>query len=184
MLQKAFVPYGGYYSSPFSRWQGTLANENAITLGATTAKRWLEEKRWDPKIFDYVFLGITVHQPHGFYGGPWAAALMGATRNGSSAIFQTGAPAVSRYSPAVMERLNAALAGVEQIVAVFARDLGGDGLQSRHEEHHIDTTQILLLGIVREGAAFDEHGAGPPFLNEIAEGPGVERVIILGRATG
>ena len=34
MLTKAFVPYKGYYSSPFSRWQGTLANENAIALGA------------------------------------------------------------------------------------------------------------------------------------------------------
>jgi len=80
MLTKVFIPYGGYYSSPFSRWQGTMANENAITLGATTAKRWLAKKEWDPKIFDYVFLGITVHQPHGFYGGPWAAALTGAER--------------------------------------------------------------------------------------------------------
>ena len=80
MLQKAYIPYGGYYSSPFSRWQGTMANENAITLGATTAKRWLAKKEWDPKIFDYLFLGITVHQPHGFYGGPWAAALTGAER--------------------------------------------------------------------------------------------------------
>ena len=56
MLQKAYIPYGGYYSSPFSRWQGTMANENAITLGATTAKRWLAKKEWDPKIFDYFFL--------------------------------------------------------------------------------------------------------------------------------
>ncbi|MGD8880806.1 MAG: thiolase family protein [Desulfobacterales bacterium] len=80
MLEKAYIPYGGYYSSPFSRWQGTLANENSITLGAATARRWLEHKRWDPKIFDYFFLGITVHQRHGFYGGPWAAALTGAER--------------------------------------------------------------------------------------------------------
>jgi len=78
MLTKAFIPYGGYFSSPFSRWQGTLANENAITLGAATGKRWLEQKRWDPKIFDYTYLGITVHQAQGFYGGPWSAALLGA----------------------------------------------------------------------------------------------------------
>ncbi|UCF91572.1 MAG: thiolase family protein [Desulfobacterales bacterium] len=77
MLTKAFIPYGGYYSSPFARWQGSLANENSITLGATTAKRWLTHKNWDPTIFDYLILGITVHQPHGFYGSPWAAALMG-----------------------------------------------------------------------------------------------------------
>ena len=77
MLQKAFIPYGGYYSSPFSRWQGTMANENSITLGAATAKRWIGQKNWDPKVFDYFFLGISVHQPHAFYGGPWSAALIG-----------------------------------------------------------------------------------------------------------
>jgi len=80
MLNNVYIPYGGYFSSPFSRWQGSLANENSITLGAATGKRWLETKKWDPKVFDYFFLGITVHQLHGFYGGPWAAALMGADR--------------------------------------------------------------------------------------------------------
>ena len=79
MLTKAYIPYRGYYSSPFARWQGSLANENSIQLAAETAKRWLTEKNWDPKIYDYLYLGITVHQHHGFYGGPWAAAMMGAT---------------------------------------------------------------------------------------------------------
>jgi acetyl-CoA acetyltransferase len=79
MLSKAFIPYKGYFSSPFSRWQGSMANENSIVLAAETSKRWLAEKNWDPKIFDYLFLGLTVHQHRGFYGGPWAAALMGAT---------------------------------------------------------------------------------------------------------
>ncbi len=79
MLSKAYIPYKGYFSSPFARWQGTLANENAISLAAETSKRWLAEKNWDPKMFDYLILGITIHQPHGFYGGPWASALMGAT---------------------------------------------------------------------------------------------------------
>ena len=78
MLTKAYIPYKGYYSSPFARWQGSLANENSIVLAAETAKRWLAEKNLDPKIYDYLYLGITVHQHHGFYGGPWAAAMMGA----------------------------------------------------------------------------------------------------------
>ncbi len=79
MLSKAFIPYGGYYSTPFARWQGSLANANAITLGAATAKRWLEHKSWDPKVVDYLILGITIGQPKVFYGGPWASALIGAT---------------------------------------------------------------------------------------------------------
>ena len=79
MLSKAFIPYGGYYSTPFARWQGTLANENSIALGAETSTRWLAQKNWDPKIFDYLILGITIGQPKLFYGGPWASALIGAT---------------------------------------------------------------------------------------------------------
>ena len=49
MLTKAFIPYGGYYSTPFARWQGTLANENAITLGAETSKRWLGTRNGTPR---------------------------------------------------------------------------------------------------------------------------------------
>jgi acetyl-CoA acetyltransferase len=78
MLTKAYIPYKGYYSTPFCRWQGQMANENALTLGAETSKKWLAEKGWDPKIFDYLFLGMTIGQPQWFFGSTWAAALMGA----------------------------------------------------------------------------------------------------------
>ena len=78
MLTKAYIPYGGYYSSPFARWQGSFANDNAIVLGAETAKRWLAEKKWDPGMLDYLYLGTTVGQHYLFYGSTWAAHLMGA----------------------------------------------------------------------------------------------------------
>jgi len=78
MLTKAFIPYRGYYSTPFAKWQGTLANENAIVLGAATSKRFFESKGWDPKTIEYVLVGSTVYQKQWFYSGPWAAALMGA----------------------------------------------------------------------------------------------------------
>jgi acetyl-CoA acetyltransferase len=78
MLTKAYIPYKGYYSTPFCRWQGSMANENALVLAAETSKRWLAEKKWDPAMFDYMFLGMTIGQNHWFYGATWAAALMGA----------------------------------------------------------------------------------------------------------
>ncbi len=78
MLTKAFIPYGGYYSTPFARWQGSLANENAIVLGSNTSKRWFESRGWDPAMLDYLFLGITIGQHHVFYGSTWAAHMMGA----------------------------------------------------------------------------------------------------------
>ena len=45
MLTKAFIPYRGYYSTPFVKWQGTLANENAIALGARTAAELGDDAR-------------------------------------------------------------------------------------------------------------------------------------------
>jgi acetyl-CoA acetyltransferase family protein len=78
MLTQAFIPYKGYYSSPFARWQGSFANQHAIELGAATARAWLASRKIGPENFDYLILGATVGQPHIFYGGPWAAALLGA----------------------------------------------------------------------------------------------------------
>ncbi len=78
MYSKAFIPYGGYYSTPFARWQGVLQNEHSVELAAATAKRWFASKGIDPKIFEYLVLGKTIGQLHTFYAAPWAAALMGA----------------------------------------------------------------------------------------------------------
>lgn len=76
MLTKAFIPYKGYYSSPFCRWQGTMANENAIVLGATTARKWLLANDFDPKVFDYMYYGVTIAQHHLFYSHAWAAGML------------------------------------------------------------------------------------------------------------
>jgi acetyl-CoA C-acetyltransferase len=78
MFTKAYIPYKGYYSSPFSKWQGSFANEHSIVLGSKTAKTWLASRDISPDIFDYLILGVTVGQPHIFYGGPWTSALIGA----------------------------------------------------------------------------------------------------------
>ncbi len=76
-FSKPYIPYGGYYSSPFCRWQGSMQNENAIELGAKTARRWfLEKKKIDPAVIDYLYFGITIHQLHIFYGHNWAAAML------------------------------------------------------------------------------------------------------------
>jgi acetyl-CoA acetyltransferase len=78
MFEKAYIPYGGYYSSPFCKWQASFASQNSIVLGAETAKRWLEHKGWSPSMFDYTFFGITVAQHRWFFGGSWANAIIGA----------------------------------------------------------------------------------------------------------
>ena len=76
MLTKAFIPYNGYYSSPFSRWQGSMANENPISLGAKTARNWFLSRNLDPTVIDFMYYGITIAQLHMFYSHTWAAAML------------------------------------------------------------------------------------------------------------
>ena len=76
MLTKAYIPYSGYFSSPFSRWQMSLANENAIILAANTAKNWFNEKNLDPTELDYLYYGNTIAQHYMFYSHVWSAAML------------------------------------------------------------------------------------------------------------
>jgi acetyl-CoA acetyltransferase len=75
-FKNAYVPYKGYYSTPFCRWQGSMQNENAIELGANTARRWFDTKKYDPTIIDYLYFGITIPQHHVFYGHTWSGAIL------------------------------------------------------------------------------------------------------------
>lgn len=76
-FKNAFIPYNGYYSSPFCRWQGSMQNENAVELGGKTARNWfLQKKKIDPTIIDYVYFGITIPQHHVFYGHTWGTATL------------------------------------------------------------------------------------------------------------
>jgi len=74
---KAYIPYGGYYSTPFCRWQGSMQNDNAVSLGAATARRWfLEKRKIDPTVIDYLYFGATVAQNHWFCAHNWAGAIL------------------------------------------------------------------------------------------------------------
>ncbi len=78
MFENAYMPYQGYYSTPFSKWQMTLANEHSLVLAADTVKRWLDGKGIEPGFLDYLYLGYTIHQRQAFYGAPWVAGMIGA----------------------------------------------------------------------------------------------------------
>jgi len=77
MYSKSFVPYKGYWSSPFSRWQMSFQNAHAIELGAATARKFLELRGYKATIFDGCVLGMTVGQYKWFHGTPWFCALVG-----------------------------------------------------------------------------------------------------------
>jgi acetyl-CoA acetyltransferase len=77
-FQNVFVPYGGYWSTPFVKWQGSFAGLHPLTFAAEVAQRALAERQIPPTAFEALYLGTTVPSPHAFYGAPWVAALIGA----------------------------------------------------------------------------------------------------------
>jgi acetyl-CoA acyltransferase len=66
MNYKAEIPYGAYWSTPFARWQGSFSSLHSIEFAAYVARRELERRRIDPRVFDYGVLGFSVPQKQSF----------------------------------------------------------------------------------------------------------------------
>lgn len=77
MFKNVFVPYKGYWSSPFSKWQGSFQNENAVDLAAATARKFFELRGYKPDDFDGIVFGSTIPQREWFYDAPNFATQMG-----------------------------------------------------------------------------------------------------------
>jgi len=116
-FKNTYIPYGGYWSTPFCIWQGSFQNLHAIRFAAETGKRFLEENKISPKDFDEVVLGITVPQPSAFYGTPWLAGMIGADHITGPMIGQacaTGAKCVEFAALSVENGLH------KNVLAVYA----------------------------------------------------------------
>jgi acetyl-CoA acetyltransferase len=77
MFKNVYVPYKGYWSSPFCRWQEALQNQHSVEFAAATAKRFFELRGITPDIFDGIVYGSTIPQKMWFYDAPWFATMMG-----------------------------------------------------------------------------------------------------------
>ena len=79
-MMEIAIPYGGYWSSPFAKWQGKLAHLHSLRFAAHVAKHSLERRGIEPAVFDFGVLGMTVPQKQSFYGLPWLMGEIGADR--------------------------------------------------------------------------------------------------------
>jgi acetyl-CoA acetyltransferase len=77
-LERAYLPAGGYWSSPFCKWQGKLASLHPLCFAADVTQRALAARGVAASELDGLVLGWTIPCRTVFYGGPWLAGLIGA----------------------------------------------------------------------------------------------------------
>jgi acetyl-CoA acetyltransferase len=78
-FSRACIPLGYAWSSPFSRWQGALADLNSVDLAVQVTGRALAERDLPAEAISQLILGWTVPQKEIFYGVTTVAARLGAT---------------------------------------------------------------------------------------------------------
>jgi len=103
-FERAYIPVGSPWFSPFARWQGALAEISSLDLAVDVGGRALNERSIDPSAFGSIVLGMTIPQPFSFYGAPTVAARLGAPGIGGPAIAQacaTSAACVAAAAAAV-----------------------------------------------------------------------------------
>jgi acetyl-CoA C-acetyltransferase len=89
------IPAGMAWSSPFVKWQGSLAEVSSIDLAADVTARALAGRQLDPGQVDGLVLGWTIPQQDIFYGAPTLAARLGAGAVSGPMISQACATSVA-----------------------------------------------------------------------------------------
>ncbi len=100
---QAYIPYGGYFATPFARWGGELAHLHAIEFAAHVTRAALAERSLSPEIFDYAAYGLTVPQKSSFYGVPWFAGMIGSDTLTGPTINQACATGARLFAAAAGE---------------------------------------------------------------------------------
>jgi acetyl-CoA acetyltransferase len=77
-FENAYLPAGGYWSSPFAKWQGSLAGLHLVKFAADVTSKALQAREIDAGELDSLVFGWTIPAKRIFYGGPWLAGLIGA----------------------------------------------------------------------------------------------------------
>lgn len=125
MTYQAEIPYGAYWSTPFARWQGSLAHLHSMELAAHVAKSEIAKRKIDVKDIDYAVLGLTVVQYKSFYGLPWITSAIGATHVGGPMISQVCATSARCLADA----LQAVDTGTASLALVVTADRTSNGPQ-------------------------------------------------------
>ena len=102
-FQHAALPLPLLWSSPFVRWQGSLADVPSLDLAAAVTGDALTARQFDRSAIGRIVLGMTIPQAHSFYGAPWLAARLGLADVSGPLVAQACATSVACLVAAAAE---------------------------------------------------------------------------------
>ncbi len=76
-FEHATLPLNLLWSSPFVRWQGSLADVASLDLATGVTADALAQRDVDTGAIDRLVVGMTIPQAHSFYAAPWLASRLG-----------------------------------------------------------------------------------------------------------
>jgi acetyl-CoA acetyltransferase len=94
-FDNAFIPGALLWSSPFVRWQGSIADVSSLELAVQVTRDALQARAFDAKEVAQLVYGTTVPQIGSFFAGPLVAARMGLAGVGGPTISQACATSVA-----------------------------------------------------------------------------------------
>ncbi|MCK9917502.1 thiolase family protein [Microbacteriaceae bacterium K1510] len=97
------IPYGAYWSTPFSRWQASFAHLHSMRFAAHTAAKVFASKNIPLDQIDHAVLGMTVPQEKSFWGAPWIMSLIGRGEVSGPTIAQACATSARCVAEAAQE---------------------------------------------------------------------------------
>jgi len=76
-FEHAFLSAKHLWSSPFVRWQGSLADVSSLDLAVAVTRDALTQRQFDVSAVNQIVMGTTIPQTGSFYAAPWVAARLG-----------------------------------------------------------------------------------------------------------
>ncbi|MDA1194799.1 MAG: thiolase family protein [Planctomycetota bacterium] len=77
-FENTYLPAGGYWSSPFCKWQGSFSSLHPVKFAAEVTVQGLAARGIAATELDSLVFGWTIPGRRIFYGAPWIAGLIGA----------------------------------------------------------------------------------------------------------
>jgi acetyl-CoA acetyltransferase family protein len=141
-FERACIPMGCAWASPFARWQGPLAEVSSLDLAVDVTSRALEQRGIKPAGVSHLVLGWTIPQPNIFYGAPTVAARL-------------GMPGVT--GPMIAQACATSVACIQTAAAVIESDADGVALVVTTDRTSNAPLLIYPAPSAMDGAPITEH---------------------------